>query len=98
MDARGERYSEDALSRVHEQTDGLQGVPHNVLGLGVGFRLLMQQFDRRHLLTPLGDLDAVADQNKPTVEAHGAWEQPQYGVRPQSREPVELDRGAVKEP
>ena len=57
-----------------------------------------QQLDRRHLLAPLGDLDAVAYQNKPTVDTHRAWEQQQYGVRPQSREPVELDRGAVKEP
>jgi hypothetical protein len=63
MDPRGERYSEHALSRVHEQTDSLQGVPHDVLGLGVGFRLLMQQLDRGHLLAPLGDLDAVPDQN-----------------------------------
>ena len=74
MDPRGERYSEHALSRVHKQTDGLQGVPHDVLGLGVGFRLLMQQLDRRHLLAPLGDLDAVAHQNEPTVDTHGAWE------------------------
>src|SRR5215467_5734838 len=66
--------SEHALSRVHKQTDRLQGVPHDVLGLGVGFRLLMQQLDRGHLLAPLGDLDAVADQNKPTVDTHGAWE------------------------
>jgi hypothetical protein len=98
MNPRGERYSEHALSRMHEQTDGLQGVPHDVLGLGVGFRLLMQQLDPGHLLAPLGDLDAVAYQNKPTVDAHGAWEQQQHRLRPQSREPVELDRRAVKEP
>src|ERR1700687_4379542 len=41
VDTRGERYGEDALSRVHEQADSLQGMPHDVVGLGVGFRLLI---------------------------------------------------------
>src|SRR6202162_3870977 len=29
VDTRGERYGEDALSRVHEQADSLQGMPHD---------------------------------------------------------------------
>ena len=98
MDPRSKRYGEHARGRVNEQTDGLQGVPHDVLGLGVGFRLLMQQLDCGHLLAPLRDLDAVPDQNKPTIDTHGAWEQLQHRLCPQSGEPVELDRPAVKEP
>jgi hypothetical protein len=62
MDPCRERHSEEALSRVHEQTDGLQGMPNDVFGLGVGFRLLMQQLDGWHLLAALGNLDAVSDQ------------------------------------
>jgi hypothetical protein len=59
MDPHGERYSEHVLSRVHEQTDRLQRVPHDVLGLGVGFRLLMQHFDRWYLFATLGDQSTV---------------------------------------
>ena len=59
------------VRRVHEQADGLQGMPHDVFGLGVGFRLLMQQLDGRHFPAALGDLDAVADQDQPAVDAHG---------------------------
>ena len=32
----------------------------------------MQQFDRRHLAAALGDLDAVADQDVPAVDAQRA--------------------------
>jgi len=35
MNAHGQRYSEDALSRRYEDADGLQGVSHNVFGFGV---------------------------------------------------------------
>jgi len=34
-------------------------VPHDVLGLGVGFRLLMQHFDRWYLFATLGDQSTV---------------------------------------
>jgi len=96
MDPRGEWYGEEALSRVYEQADGLQGMPHDVLGLGVGLRLLMQQLDGRHLLAALGNFDAVPDKDQSSVDAHRTWEQLQYHLRPQSREPIKLDAGAVK--
>ena len=38
-------------------------------GLGICFGLLMQELDRRHLAAALGDLDAVADQDAPAVDA-----------------------------
>jgi hypothetical protein len=82
MDTRGKRNGEHALRRVHEYADGLQGMPHNVFGLGVGFRFLMQQLDPRHLLAALGDLDAVPHHDEPTVDTHGAWEQLQHCCRP----------------
>jgi hypothetical protein len=35
VDTHGERYAEHALSRVYEQADSLQRMPHDVLGLDV---------------------------------------------------------------
>ena len=96
MDASGERYGKKAVRRVDEDADGLQGMPHDVFGLGVGVRLLMQQLDGRHFLAALGGLDAVADQDQPAVDAQRRWKEPQYHLRPQCREGVELDAGAVK--
>jgi hypothetical protein len=69
MDACGERYGEEAVRRADEDADGLQGMPHDVFGLGVGVRLLMQQLDGGHFLAALGTLDAVADQDQPAVDA-----------------------------
>ena len=54
---------------------GLQRVSHDIFGLGVGLGLLMQELDRRHLAAALGDLDAVADQDMPAVDAQGLGEQ-----------------------
>src|SRR6516164_10547031 len=96
MDPCGERHGEEALSRVHKQADGLEGMPHDVFRLSVGFRLLMQQLDSWHLLAALGNLDAVPDQDQPAVDTHRTWEQPQHRLRPQSRKPIELDASAVK--
>jgi hypothetical protein len=31
-----ERYGEEAVRRADEDADGLQGMPHDVFGLGVG--------------------------------------------------------------
>jgi hypothetical protein len=56
VDARGERHAKDAVGRMYEQADSLHGMPHDVLGLGVGFRLLMQELDGGHFLAALGAL------------------------------------------
>ena len=96
VDAHGERHGEEALGRVYEQADSLHGMPHDVFGLGVGFRLLMQELDGRHFLAALGGFDAVPDQDQPAIDPHGAWEQLQHSLRPQGRKPVELDAAAVK--
>jgi hypothetical protein len=47
-------------------------------------------------LPPLGEFDAVPDQDQPAIDPHGAWEQCQDSLRPQGRKPVELDAAAVK--
>jgi len=96
MDACCERHGEEAVRCADEHADRLQGMPHDVFGLGVGVRLLMQQLDGRHFLAALGTLDAVADQNQPAVDAQRRWEQPQHHLGPQRGEGVELDAGAVK--
>src|SRR6478672_10756364 len=67
------RYSQDpksptfpgrfTLGGPHEYADCLHGVPHDVLGLGVGVRLLVKQLDAGHLLAALGHLDAVSDKD-----------------------------------
>ena len=56
----------------------------------------MQEFDTRHLAAALRHLDAVADQDIPSVDAQRLGEQPQHRLRPQRGEPVELDGGAVE--
>src|ERR1700693_5183248 len=86
VDTRGERYAEEALSRVDEQADRLQRMAHDVLGLGVRFRLLMQQLYGRHFPAAFGDFDAIPDQDQPAIDAQRTWEQPQH-CRPQGRQP-----------
>ena len=65
-------------------------------GLVFEFGLLMQEFDRRHLAAALWDLDAVADQDAPAVDAQRLGEQAQHQLGPQRGELVELDGGAVE--
>jgi hypothetical protein len=96
VDARGERHAKDAVGRMYEQADSLHGMPHDVLGLGVGFRLLMQELDGGHFLAALGGFDAIPDQDQPAIDPHGAWKQLQHGLRPQRRKPIKLDAAAVK--
>ena len=57
------------LSGVHQQADGLEGVSHDVFGLGVQFGLLMQEFDTWHLTAALWHFDAVADHDTAPVDA-----------------------------
>src|SRR5215475_7432022 len=71
-------------------------MPCDVVRLSVRFRLLMQQFDRRHLAAAIGDLDAVADQDVPAVDAQRLGQQAKYQRGPQRGELVELDGGGVE--
>ena len=56
----------------------------------------MQEFDRRHLAATLGDLDAIADQDAPAVDAQRLRKQAQHELGPERCEAVELDGGAVE--
>ena len=96
VDARGERHGEHAGGGLNQQAHSLQRVSHDVFWLGVCVGLLMQELDRRHLAAALGDLDAVADQDVPAVDAQLLGEQAQHQLGPQRCEPVELDGGAVE--
>jgi hypothetical protein len=96
VNAHGKRHGEEARSRVYEQGDGLQGMSHDVFGFGAAIGLLMQELDGWHLLAAFGDLDAISDQDQPTVDAHRAREQPQHRLGPQSSEPIKLDRITMK--
>src|ERR1700757_4960920 len=96
VDADGERYGEEAGGGVHEDGYGLERVSHDIFGLGVGLGLLMQELDRGHFATALGDLDAVTDQDTPAVDAHGLGEQAQHHLSPYRGELIELDGGAVE--
>ena len=92
----GERDGEDARGRIDEQGHGLQGMSHDVFGLGAAIGLLMQELDGRHLLAAFGGLDAIADQDQPAVEAHRICEEPQHRLDPQSGELIKFDSGAMK--
>jgi hypothetical protein len=48
---------------MHQQTDGLQAMAHDVLRL-VRVALLMEQLHAGHLLAALGGFDAVTDQHE----------------------------------
>src|ERR1700746_3048457 len=69
---------------------------YDVLGLGVGFRLLMQQLYGRHFPAALGDLDAIPDQDQPAIDAQRTWKQPQHRLRPQGRQPIKLEGAAME--
>ena len=96
VDAHGERHGEDAVGRAYQQADSLHGMPHDVFGLGVRLRLLMQELYGRHFLAALGGFDSVPDQDQPAIDPYEAWEQLQHNLRPQGRKPVELDAATVK--
>jgi hypothetical protein len=96
VDADGERHGEDAGGRLNQQAHRLEGVSHDVFGLGVRFGLLMQEFDTRHLAAALWHLDAVADHDAAAVDAQWLREQPQHRLGSKCGEPVQLHGGAVK--
>ena len=56
----------------------------------------MQEFHRWHLAAALGDLDAVADQNTPAVDAQLLGKYPEHQPGPERGEAVELHGGGVE--
>ena len=72
VNARGQRYREKSGCRRHQDRHGLNGMPHDVIGLGVAIRDLVQEFHRRHLTATLGDLDTIADKHRSAVDSNNA--------------------------
>jgi hypothetical protein len=60
----------------------------DVLGLVVGLGLLMELFDGGHLASGLGDLDAIADEDGPAVDAQDAGVEPEEQCAPGAGELV----------
>jgi hypothetical protein len=71
-----------------EHSDRLAGVAEDVLGLVIGFGLLMELFDAGHLASGLGNLNAVADQDGPAVDAQDAGVEPEDQSAPGAGELV----------
>src|ERR1035437_2167111 len=56
----------------------------------------MQEFDARHLLAALGDLNAVTHQDEAVVDSHGGRRESKDHLCPDRRQGVEFDGVAVK--
>ena len=69
VDATGQRQGEYAGQSLGEYGDGRAGVAEDELRFGVGLGLLMEFLDSGHLAPGLGDLDAVAGEDGPAVDA-----------------------------
>ena len=82
MDPAGQWNGEGALGRGDEYGDGLEGMAHDELGLGVGVRLLMKQLDGGHFPASLWDLDPVANEDESPAYAQDAGEVPEDDLSP----------------
>ena len=80
-----------------EQGERLAGVAHDESGLGVGLAGLMQEFDRGHLLAAFALLEAVGEDDDPTVAPFEPGMEPEHQAGPNLGEAIGTERGAVKE-
>ena len=98
MDAAGQRQSKVALGRLNHHRDGLTRVAEDKLRLGIVLRFLVQLFDRRHLESRLGRLEAIGEQDgAPVDQEELPLEDPEHKARPQGRELGHSHRRAVEE-
>jgi hypothetical protein len=88
VDATGQRQGKYAGQGLGEQRDRLAGVAEDELRLVIRFGFLMEFLDARHLATGLGNLDAVADQDGPAVDAQDARVEPEEQSTPGAGELV----------
>ena len=82
VDATGQRQGKYAGQGLGEHSDRLTGVAEDVLGLVIGFGFLMKLFDCWHLATGLSDLNAIADEDGPAVDAQDAGVEPEEQSAP----------------
>ena len=52
---------------TNQQGNGLQRMPHDVLGFGIAAGLLVQRLDARHLFSFLGCLDAICNEHQTPI-------------------------------
>jgi hypothetical protein len=71
-------------------------MPHDVLGLGIVLRLLVQQLDGWHAFALLGRFDAISDANQALSDLKWA-KQHQTQAHPARRQDIEIQGLAVKE-
>jgi hypothetical protein len=88
VNATGQRQSKYGGQRLGEHSDRLAGVAEDVLGLVIGFGLLMELFDSGHLASGFGNLDAVADEDGPAVDTQDTGVEPEDQSAPGAGELV----------
>jgi len=71
-------------------------MPHDVFGLGVAGRLLVQPLDRGHLLALFGCLDAIGNTDQVRANAEGL-EQRGTEAHPKSGELIQIKALAVEQ-
>jgi len=96
MNSAGQGDREHALCCRDEHADRLKGMAHDVLGLGAGGGVLMQQLDCGHLATAFGDFDAVTNENEAAVDPEQTGKASQDHLSPQRSHGGELDGRAVE--
>ena len=98
MDASRHRHGQANPGHLHQQGDGLQGVPHDEGSLGIAARLLVQAFDPRHFAAFLGALEAIGQHDRTAVDPHQApAEQMLEGLPPQLGQTVQVQRRGMEE-
>ena len=97
MNTGNQRDGEKAPRRPRNQQGyRLKGMSHDVLGLGIVLRLLVELFDARHLLAFLGRLDPIGQAHDAPRHAHRC-EQLQRQRTPQPREHFQIESVRMKQ-
>jgi hypothetical protein len=68
---------------------------HDVLGLGVAIRDLVQEFHRRHLTAALGDFEAIAEKHRSAVDSMNTRHPCEDSLHPASAKGIRIDRIGV---
>ena len=99
MDASGHRHGQANPGHLHQQGDGLQGVPHDERSLGIAARLLVQAFDRRHFAAFLGALETIGQHDRTALDPHQAAAEQLLleGLPPQLGQTVQIQRRRMEE-
>ena len=97
VNARRQRDGLKALPGLDQQGQRLARVAHDILGLRVGVRSLMEGFDRRHLAARLGLLQAVGEEYEAAVDPLHPGMDLENDPHPNPRQGIDTDGGAVEE-